>query len=112
MFWYGAFSAGYCFCGPLAAAVLRNVVERPIGMLLFHKKAASSMALEWCSRMQYFHDIYTAQDDPDFLYTQAELDSYEESLEFVEFMLAIPDDHVLTLERCRKLRRMRPVNPN
>ena len=46
------------------------------------------------------------------VYAQAELDSYEESLEFIEFMVAIPDDYVLTLDRCRKLRRIRPVNPN
>jgi hypothetical protein len=77
----------------------------------YEEKAASSMALEWCSRMQHYYDIYAAQDDPDFLYTQEQLDSYEESLEFIDFMLAIPDEYVVTLDRCRKLRAMKPINP-
>ena len=77
----------------------------------YEEKAASSMALEWCSRMQHYYDIYAAQDDPDFLYTQEQLGSYEESLEFIDFMLAIPDEYVLTLDRCRKLRAMKPINP-
>ena len=55
--------------------------------------------------------FYTQQDDPDFLYSAEELESYEESLEFVDFMFAIPDENVLTLERCGKLRTMKPVNP-
>ena len=36
-------------------------------------------------------------------------EGYEESLEWIDFMLGIPDDWVHTLERPRKLRQMRPV---
>ena len=75
----------------------------------YSKEAASSLALEWCSRMQYFFGIWQAQENPDYSYTQADVEGYEESLEWIDFMLGIPDDWVHTLERARKLRQMQPL---
>ena len=40
------------------------------------KEAASSLAVEWCSRMQYFFSIWHAQEDSDYCFTQADLDEY------------------------------------
>ena len=40
------------------------------------KEAASSLAVEWCSRMQYFFSIWHAQEDPDYCFTQADVDGY------------------------------------
>ena len=77
----------------------------------YDRHPASCMALEWCRRMQHFHDIYTAQDDPDFVYSEEELESCEESIELIDLMLAQSDENVQTLECCRKLRGMRPANP-
>ena len=73
----------------------------------YDQHPASCMALEWCRRMQHFYDIYTGRDDPDFEYSAEELESYEESIEFIDLMRAIPDEHLFTLERCRKLRNMK-----
>ena len=53
---------------------------------------------------------YTAQDVPDFLYPADELEAHEELIDFIDFMLAVPAEHMLTLERCRKLRNMKPIN--
>ena len=71
--------------------------------------AASAMALEWCSRMQHYYEIYLAQDDPDVTYSQEQLDSYSESLEFITFMLGIADDDIATLDRARRLRAIHPA---
>ena len=56
----------------------------------YDQHPASCMALEWCRRVQHFYDIYTGQDDPDFENSAEELESYEESIEFIDLMLAIP----------------------
>ena len=74
----------------------------------YGKEAASSLAMEWCSRMQYFFSLWQSQADPDYCFSQADLDGYCESLEWIDFMLNIPNDATQTLERARKLRCMCP----
>ena len=44
-------------------------------------QAAGSLALEWCNRMQYFFNIWQFQEDPDYAYSQSDVDGYEETLE-------------------------------
>ena len=74
----------------------------------YGKEAASALALEWCSRMQYFFDIWQWQEDPDYCYTKSDIDGYEESLEWINWMLNIADDAHHILDRARKMRNMRP----
>ena len=58
--------------------------------------------------MQYFFNIWQFQEDPDYAYSQSDVDGYEETLERIDFMLGIPDDAIHILERARRLRNMHP----
>ena len=58
--------------------------------------------------MQYFPNIWQSQADPDYSYTQGDIEGYEESLEWIDFMLAIPDGAHPICERARKLGNMNP----
>jgi len=62
-------------------------VEASFSIRKHGEEAARVLAVEWCKRMQFFYDIYKLADEPDFVYSPAQLSSYEEELEFVEFVL-------------------------
>jgi hypothetical protein len=47
---------------------------------------ASRMALEWCRRMQHYYDIFKSQDDPTYVYSTDDLESYVEEYEWVSYL--------------------------
>lgn len=73
-------------------------------------ESAHMLALEWCRRCEHFFQIWVAQDDPEFAYTQTDLASYQEGLEFVTWMCSV-DIMSATWERAAKVRSLRPTNP-
>ena len=72
--------------------------------------AASVLATAWCHRMQHFWDIYKRQRLANYQFTQADVDSYQEELSFVEFQIALPVESP-AYPRVDQLKILRPVNP-
>ena len=46
------------------------------------------LALEWCRLRQHYYDIFKVAEDIEHMYTDAELESYKEHIEWVEWLLA------------------------
>lgn len=72
-------------------------------------ESAHMLALEWCRRCEHFFQIWVANDDPEYLYTQDDLASYQEDLEFVTWLCGV-DAMSATWERAAKVRKLKPAN--
>lgn len=72
-------------------------------------ESAHMLALEWCRRCEHFPQIWVANDDPEYLYTQDDLASYQEDLEFVTWLCGV-DAMSATWERAAKARKLKPAN--
>ena len=48
---------------------------------------ADELAKEWVCRSEYYYLIYENAGDEAFEYTQADVDAYEERLEWLQFMV-------------------------
>jgi hypothetical protein len=67
--------------------------------LIFFAKA-------WCSRLQYFYDIYVDADDPGCVYTEHDVNSYVEPKEFTDMAIVLTGR---TLARVAQIRGIRPT---
>lgn len=58
-----------------------------------HKKytehGASILSLEWANKHQYFYDVWSAQEDPMYVYTQKDLDEYVQTEDYCDFYLGL-----------------------
>lgn len=82
-------------------------VEAPFSFNKFGEAAASTLALQWCKRMQHFYNIYLRHDAPEYVYSDKELESFQEDEEWVAFVRdasAKPE----TWKRAVKIRSVRP----
>ena len=82
-------------------------VEASFSLQKYGEEAASTLALQWCKVMQFFYDLYQQADDPDHVYSDAELQSFEEDLDWVNFVLAAGVDSVVW-PRASLIRNLRP----
>jgi hypothetical protein len=71
---------------------------------------ATHLASEYVRRSHYFLGIWLESEAEVFLYEQHHVDDYEESLEFVTWMLEQPIESV-HFARASELRKLKPVNP-
>ena len=51
--------------------------------------AAATIALEWCSRLQHYFNIWHAQPNEAYTYSAADIVSYEESVEWRSFVAGL-----------------------
>ena len=74
----------------------------------FGDVGAMMLAFAWCHRLQFFYDLWRAQNDQDFTYTEADVRSYVEELSFREFARgAIP-----LSETANKVSLLRMLSPS
>jgi hypothetical protein len=72
--------------------------------------ACTAMAREYCRRGQHFYAIYVEFNDPAFLYSEAQLNSYVESKAWIDFV-ASEIDNVEVHTRVALMRGSTPQNP-
>ena len=71
---------------------------------------ASAMAIEWCRVMQHWCDIYRHQDIPTYHYSDHDLQSLEECLDFVNMVLEAGVESPMW-PRAQAIRHLRPSAP-
>ena len=64
------------------------------------------MARAWCHKLEYFHRIYIGVADEGHVYTDWEVDNYEEEEEFSQYALSLTTRQ--QLERLGELRGLVP----
>ena len=69
--------------------------------------ACQMLAEEWCRRRQFWFNMWREQGDSDYMYTKEDIDSYQEDLEFVNFLCETPTDSP-AWERAEALRKQVP----
>jgi len=70
---------------------------------------ASAMARGWCHRMQHYYNIFAAQDDAQFLFTEADDASYTEPAEVTELATSATGR---LAQRVAELRSIKPRAPS
>ena len=60
----------------------------------YTQENANQLAREFCRRGQYYWNMYYESDDPDFVYTQEQIDSYEEDVPYLEWQAMLAEDSV------------------
>lgn len=83
-------------------------IEASFAFKKYGNDAATAMALEWCRRMQHFYDIYVLHGQDDHIYSGKELQSYEEALDWVNFLCA-SDVEAALWDRAESIRQLRPA---
>lgn len=76
---------------------------------LYGEVAACTLAVEVCRRLQYYFDLWVNAEGDVYRYSQADLDSYEETVEWCDFLLGLEDGHP-AWDRSREIRRLTPIN--
>ena len=62
------------------------------------------MARAWCHRLEYFYNIYLGVADERHVYTDWQVDSYQEEEEFSQYALSLTTrDQLKRLEELREL---------
>ena len=56
----------------------------------YTREGSLMLAREMCRRLQFYLDVFCAQEDEDFLYSQEQLDSYTEDPKFTQLMRQWP----------------------
>ena len=82
-------------------------MEASFSIARYSEEKAHSLAMEWSRRMQFFFDLYTESGDSEHVYSQGELDGYEEDIPWIDFLLAEDVDSP-TWERAQIIRAMVP----
>ena len=65
---------------------------------------------EWVNRSHYFFSLWVQSDDEDFRYSPEHAEGYEDSIEFVDWLLAQPISGP-SFARGSDLRKLLPANP-
>ena len=68
------------------------------------------LALETCRRLEHYYHIWLMADDDPYVFTDADVNSYQEELPWVEWLLA-QDREGFTWERAHKVKALVPCNP-
>ena len=77
---------------------------------LYGIAGATHLAKEYVRRSSHFFGIWVLSDNDPFTYSQEELNSYEETFEWVDWMCSLPVDSA-SFGRASQLRAFLPQNP-
>ena len=58
----------------------------------FGRAESSTLALQWCSKMQFFFDLWMSQRKRDYVYTEEDLESYQPGDGWNVFLQGLPAD--------------------
>ena len=75
-------------------------------MSKFGDATASLMARTWCAKMQYYFEIYSAQHDVDYLYTEEDIAGFSALPGFEDLVVSLQGS---ARARARWLHEVRPV---
>ena len=73
----------------------------------YGQAGATALSMEWCTRLQHFYNIWATQDNPNLVYTAADLASYREGAEWASFLEGLPLAGALR-ERAEAIRHLAP----
>lgn len=76
---------------------------------LYDDALASTLALEWCRRMQWYFDRYIAKGVKSVSYTQEDHQSYTEGETFLE-VVSLLHDAGAAFNRAAQIRKIRPFH--
>ena len=82
--------------------------QHSFSIRLYGEEGATKMALEVARRCEHFFQQYLWSDTLEHEYTPEELASYQESRQFVDWCLQVPDDDVDTWSRIFDVRGLLP----
>ena len=100
---------GYARGGaPIAWGKQYNMgVEFSTAYSKYGDERATKLCLEWCRRCQFFYDMYLEADTPLYTYSDADLCSYVEDIDWLNFVLA-NEEHDAFWNRAMGLRTLVP----
>ena len=104
-----------CVCTRASGSVAREWAQEfnmgrqhSFSIRLYGEEGATKMALEVARRCEHFFQQYLWSDSLEHEYTPEELASYQESRQFVDWCLQVPDDDVDTWSRIFDVRGLLP----
>ena len=56
---------------------------------LYGETAAQFLGYEWCLRRDFYFMMWDSQDEDDYMYTKADIESYPESLDFITWLCSV-----------------------
>lgn len=74
---------------------------------LYTKHEATTACVEWCARMKHYYDIYMAQDELSYRFSNDELESFVSTEPFCDVFIAAPLSGKL-IERLQQVHHLRP----
>ena len=63
-------------------------VEASFSLAKYGEDSCRILAMQWCKVNQHYFDIYKSQEEPEHIYSDAELASFQEDIDWVDFVLA------------------------
>lgn len=83
-------------------------IEASFSLAKYGESDAPMLALQWCDRMQHYFLIYKANGAGDYHYTDEDMESFEESLDWVNFVLDSGPESPIW-DRAMAIRNLRPL---
>ena len=84
--------------------------QKTFSRRLYGDDGSFTLAREWVRRARYFFGLWGASHfSEDFVYTDADVEDYDEDLVFVEWMCELDIDSV-SFARASEMRRLTPFN--
>ena len=74
---------------------------------MYGREGAHQLCREWCRRAEYFYQIWLETEEAGFEFNQAHADGYEESVEWLDYMISLPAEDA-AFARGMEIRRMAP----